>query len=92
MCADSVQEDYPEPPETMDLDTVELVNLEARRNRQLAIQDSLQASDYSNFAALSCRSRRCMQGLCRTHPPPSIASVAYILRTYPGQCSRPRRS
>ena len=27
----------------MDLDTVELVNIEARRNRQLAIQDSLQA-------------------------------------------------
>jgi len=27
----------------MDLDAVELVNVEARRNRQLAVQDSLQA-------------------------------------------------
>ena len=27
----------------MDLESVELVNVEARRNRQLAIQDSLQA-------------------------------------------------
>ena len=27
----------------MDLEAVELVNVEARRNRQLAVQDSLQA-------------------------------------------------
>ena len=45
----AVQEDYPEPEETMDLDTVELVNVEARRNRQLAIQDSLQARFLQEF-------------------------------------------
>ena len=28
--------------ETLDLETVELINMEARRNRQLAVQDSLQ--------------------------------------------------
>ena len=88
----AAQDDLPEPEETMDLEAVELVNVEARRNRQLAIQDSLQASLHqgtriSSMQQLTCSCTAHLRLVFRLSQACAVSGLFRILLSVPALAS-----